>query len=245
MIQFPTDQDINNLYSGFPFESLRMYKNDFSINKINGFEGIYQLATLNEIIAWKIILNNKVRHIAKAYAFMMFYYNLGIPDEPYYISPGPTGESVKYFPNFSHDHFLIKDSFDFYADVYFFKYFSAIDDGIWQLLNAFFSLGIDSCEVTWKNLCCKISSIDNNILNSLIRIYDDERYRKGKQVRNSITHRLPVGSQGTGIRREENAIGFGIHEYISAKEIVDITQHLITFGAEAFAELKKICNKSN
>ena len=180
MIHFPTEEDMRNLYSCFPFESLKIQDSDFAIKQTNGFEGIRQSATLQELIAWKMMLHNKWNDVARAYAMMMFYYNQGIPDEPYYISPGKKGQSVEYFPNFKKKHFFIKDSFDFYADVYFFKFFSAIDDGTWQILNVYFSLGLYAREVRWLEFCSRLENIDSNILNSLKKIYNDNRYIKGK-----------------------------------------------------------------
>ncbi len=243
MIKFPTEEDMRILYSCFPLESFKIRDSDFVIKKTNGIEGFLQFATIQELTAWKVALHNKWNDVAKAYTIMMFYYNQGIPDDPYFISPGRNGQSVKYFPNFSHEHFVIKDYFDFYADIYFFKSFSAIDDGLWQLLNVYFSLDIDVCEVTWKNVCLKIANIDSKILDSLKKIYDDGRYRESKEIRNSITHRLPVGSQGTGICREENAIIGKIHDYVIAKKTVKVAKNLLDFCIEAFKESKKLCNQ--
>ncbi len=246
MIKFPTEEDMRSLYSCFPFESLKIKDSDFAIKQTNCKDykkKFNQIATIQELTAWKVALHNKWNDVAKAYAMMMFYYNQGIPDDPYYISPGRNGKSVEYFPNFNHEHFVIKDYFDFYADIYFFKSFSAIDDGLWQLLNVYFSLGIDVRRVTWENMCSKIASIDSKIQVSLKKIYDDDRYREGKEIRNSITHRLPVGSQGTGICRKDDAISGGIHDYVSAKKTVEFANNLLDFCIKAFKESKKLCNK--
>ena len=242
MIKFPSEEDIRTLYSYFPFENLKIQDSDFAMKHTNSIEGVKQLATIQELSAWKIALHNKWNDIAYAYVMMMFYYNQGIPDEPYYISPGKKEQSVEYFPNFNQEHYLIKDSFDFYADVYFFKFFSAINDGVWQILNVYFNLGIDVYKVTWKNIRFKIANIDSKILDSLEKIYKDDRYIKGNNLRNSITHRLPVGSQGTGIRRKDNAIIFRVLDYVSARETVEVAKGLLDFGIEAFEKIKKLCN---
>lgn len=245
MIHFPTEEDMRSLYSCFPFESYKIQDSDFAIKQTNGIEGIRQFATHQELIAWKRVLHNKFNDVARAYVMMMFFYNQGIPDEPYYISPGKKGQSVEYFPNFKKEHFVIKDSFDFYTDVYFFKFFSAIEDGILQILNVYFSVGLDACEVSWRVFCSRFVNIDSNILNFLKKIYKDNRYKKGKDFRNSITHRLPTGSQDTGIRREENAVVFRVHEYVKARETVEVAKELLDFGMEAFERIKKLCSESS
>ena len=41
-------------------------------------------------------LNNKVGSVKVSYALCRHYYDKGIPDKPYYISPGKDGQSVQY-----------------------------------------------------------------------------------------------------------------------------------------------------
>ena len=47
---------------------------------------------------------------------LMFYHRKGIPDDPWFISPGKEGQSVQYLPNFEEKHFWYKSQFDYYAD---------------------------------------------------------------------------------------------------------------------------------
>jgi len=244
MIHFPTNEDMRKYYANFPFSGFEIQDSDFAIKQLDGIEGLKQLAISKELSAWKIALKNKWNDVAKAFALMMFYYDKGIPDEPYYISPGRKGLSVEYFPHFDDEHFSIKDGFDFYADIYFFKMFSTID-GIWQILNVYFNLGLTVNKVSFSNVCSKLEKIDAQIVTSLKKIFEDERYQKGKDLRDSITHRLPVGSQGTGIRRKGNATIFCISEYTSSKLTVEIAKALLNFSVEVFKQIKNLCNKEN
>jgi hypothetical protein len=244
MIHFPTNEDMKKYYANFPLSGFEIQDSDFAIKQLDGIERLKQLAILRELSAWKIALKNKWNDVAKAFALMMFYYDKGIPDEPYCVSPGRNGQSIEYFPRFDAERFAIKDGFDFYADIYYFKVFSAID-GIWQILNVYFNLGLMVDKVSFNNICSKLEKIDAQTAASLKKIFKDERYQKGKDLRNNITHRLPVGSQGTGIRRKGNVTSFGVFEYTSSKQTVEIAKALLNFCVEAFKKIKNLCNKDN
>ena len=91
MNKFPTEEDMQSLYSCFPIESFKIRDSDFANKQTNCkdlIENFNQVATIQELRAWKCALHNKWNDVAKAYTMMMFYYNQGIPDEPYFISPG-------------------------------------------------------------------------------------------------------------------------------------------------------------
>jgi hypothetical protein len=244
MIHFPTNEDMKKYYANFPFSCFEIQYSDFAVKQLDDIEGLKQIAILRELSAWKIALKNKWNDVAKSFALMMFYYDKGIPDEPYYVSPGRKGQSIEYFPYFDAEHFAIKDGFDFYADIYYFKVFSAID-GIWQILNVYFNLGLMVDKVSFKNVCSKLEKIDAQTAASLKKIFKDERYQKGKDLRNNITHRLPVGSQGTGIRRKGNATIFYVFEYAGSKQTVETAKALLNFSVEAFKKIKNLCNKNN
>lgn len=62
-------------------------------------------------------LNNKVGSVKVSYALCRHYYDKGIPDKPYYISPGKDGQSVQYFPNFKNKHWMRLYWFNHFADM--------------------------------------------------------------------------------------------------------------------------------
>lgn len=72
-------------------------------------------------------LNNKVGSIKVSYALCRHYYDKGIPDNPYYISPGKEGQSVQYFPNFESEHWMRLYWFNHFADAAYMKLFSVWD----------------------------------------------------------------------------------------------------------------------
>lgn len=73
--------------------------------------------------------NNKVGSLRITYALCRHYFDRGIPDDPWYISPGKNGESVQYFPEFKEEHWMRKYWFNYFADAFYLK-MSAVWDSI-------------------------------------------------------------------------------------------------------------------
>ena len=59
--------------------------------------------------------NNKVGDLKITYALCRHYFDKGIPDEPWYISPGKEGQSVQYVPNFEEEHWMRRYWFNHFA----------------------------------------------------------------------------------------------------------------------------------
>lgn len=98
-------------------------------------------------------LNNKVGSVKVSYALCRHYYDKGIPDKPYYISPGKDGQSVQYFPNFKNKHWMRLYWFNHFADAAYMKLFS-VWDSVTEILDTFYGMNID------KNMRFKFRVMD-------------------------------------------------------------------------------------
>jgi len=219
-------------------------ESDFPVDQISGWEGIMQIEKIKELLTWKIALHNKWNDVIKSYVMMMFYYNKGIPDDPYFISPGRNGNTADYFPNFKPEHHARKDAFDFYTDVFFFKVFSAFDC-IWQTLNVYLDCGLKSKKVTFGRVCRKIKNSYPDVELFIRKLFKDTRYRNGIILRDSIVHRLPTGAQGSGISHKGDATLFSISEYMTSDQTVEIAKDLLYFSMEANEKIKGQFVKNN
>ena len=94
-------------------------------------------------------LNNKVGSVKVSYALCKHYYDKGIPDKPYYISPGKDGQSVQYFPNFENEHWMRLYWFNHFADATYMKLFS-----VWDSVTEILDMNID------KNMRFKFRVMD-------------------------------------------------------------------------------------
>lgn len=83
--------------------------------------------------------NNKVGSLAITYALCRHYFNKGIPDDPWYISPGKEGQSIQYFPNFKEEHWMRRYWFNYFSDTFYLK-ISSVWDSMIEILNHFYSL---------------------------------------------------------------------------------------------------------
>lgn len=133
-------------------------------------------------------LNNKVGSVKVSYALCRHYYDKGIPDKPYYISPGKDGQSVQYFPNFDKEHWMRLYWFNHFADATYMKLFS-VWDSVTEILDTFYGMNID------KNMRFKFRVLDelkqrDNVIWTFLKqdVLDSELYKMAEKYRNSFAH---------------------------------------------------------
>lgn len=80
--------------------------------------------------------NNKVGTLKVSYALCRHYFDKGIPDNPWYISPGKAGQSVQYMPEFQAEDWMKRYWFAYFSETVYFKLFS-IWDSIVGLIRIF------------------------------------------------------------------------------------------------------------
>lgn len=83
--------------------------------------------------------NNKVGSLAITYALARHYFDKGIPDDPWYISPGKEGQSIQYFPEFQDEHWMRRYWFNYFSDTFYLK-ISSVWDSIVEILNHYYKL---------------------------------------------------------------------------------------------------------
>ena len=168
---------------------------------------------------------------------MVFYFCKGIPDDEWYISPGKKGQSVEYFPHFEKQHHLTKAWFDYYADVFYYKLFSAWDT-LGHLLNIMYGLEVD--KPSFNRVLKKLKAIRPDLYTELKNLEDSPEFEQARKTRHDITHNLLPGHVGPGVQRvSKNDITFGVGSYTpSAKIKENAIKFLNLFGA-ALDAIKK------
>ena len=127
--------DFENSFELLSQEEWNQYLSEEKIDSIMVDKGVFAKFS-DKIMMYPILmeeideLNNKVGSIKVSYALCRHYYDKGIPDKPYYISPGKDGQSVQYFPNFKNEHWMRLYWFNHFADAAYMKLFS-----VWDTLN--------------------------------------------------------------------------------------------------------------
>lgn len=132
--------------------------------------------------------NNKVGDLKITYALCRHYFDKGIPDEPWYISPGNKGQSVQYTPNFEEEHWMRRYWFNHFAENLYLKFFSVWDD-IVEILNIFF--GIDESIQDYRfraNVMKKLKDINSEIYMYMTNILQEDTYKEANKYRTSFVH---------------------------------------------------------
>lgn len=214
LFEYPSESDWERIARTFPCRKL-----DISLDDFGGeTDSIKKLLDYQELQAWAIHLQNRLIDVFKSYVFLMYYYEKGIPDTEWYISPGKKGQSIQYFPHFEVRHFLIKDQFDFYADIFYYKIFSAWDT-IGHLLKTLFELK-DLSKPTFKSVVNQLEQKKPDLYRDLKLIINNPDFKQANEIRNNVTHNFLPGHQDSGIAKSsKNKITLGVGKYTPSTTI--------------------------
>ena len=223
LFEFPTQENWLKLVSTYPFKNwdippfaLQLDEKSVGVND--------QMQVHLSMPIWEMHLQNRLADVQRSYVFLMYYFELGIPDAEWMISPGKNGTGISYFPHFDHRHYKIKDQFDYFTDIFYYKAFS-VWDTVGQMLNEMYLLRLKVDKVDFKTSIEKLKDAGNGLHSDLLTIWNDEGFKKARGLRHSISHRHPENKQGpTFARRKTNDTdGFtaGGCSYTPSKEIVD------------------------
>lgn len=148
--------------------------------------------------------NNKVGDLRITYALCKHYFDKGIPDEPWYISPGKEGQSVQYMPNFEIEHWMRRYWFNHFSENMYLKFFSVWDDVV-EILNIFY--GIDESIQDYRfrtNVMKKLKEIRSDICTFMSDILKEETYKDANKYRTSFVHGYAPSSVTNGYLLEQN-----------------------------------------
>ena len=158
-----------------------------------------------------------------SYVMLCFYFEKGIPDKEWFISPGRNGESVQYFPHFTQYQFQVKSWFDYYVDTFYYKLFSALDT-IGQILNIRHKLEIK--KPGFAHVLEKLKKKHRDVYYELTRWQDKFAFKEAKKLRNDITHNFLPSSIGGSITKFQDAPALGIGEYVPSaiikQNVIDV-----------------------
>ncbi len=228
MNRFPTDEEFGAIQSKYPTPELELIRQDIAseIKSNFGSENLESLFLSVEIDDWIIHLGNRMIQARDSYHLMMFYFDRGIPDERPWISPGKDGESISYFPDFQESDFSNMARFNFYADTFFSKLYSAFDS-TGHLLKGIHQVNLPPKRVYFTTVVEELNKSGNSIGKELQVLVDNPEFEKLNSIRNDITHNFLPGMHGGSIQRSFSGkalkeITFGVGKYVKAIEIVSI-----------------------
>ncbi|TKV48327.1 hypothetical protein C1I58_06310 [Bacillus sp. PIC28] len=174
---------------------------------------------------WENLLRNRLLSINNNYAYAMFYFGKGIPDDEWYISPGLKGQSVQFFPHFKEEHYSNLYNFIYFVDTLFLKIFTVYET-IGHLLYKLYQIEVDTDDwkdqISFHNAIYKLRDTNYALFKDLMKIKKSDEFKKGIRMRNDIAHNHPPYEISSGVTIRENGASFGIGEYTTSKEIKKI-----------------------
>jgi hypothetical protein len=195
--EFPTADEWRKLQETYPFDKLELSQDYFryTLNPHGSIESFY---AGSEIQTWTLHLQNRLIQTRWSYIFLMFHFTKGIPDDEWFISPGKNGESIQYYPHFEEKDHFTKAQFDYYADVFYYKLFSAWDT-LGQILNVLYELEI--AKPTFNEAVKKLKPLKPALHAKLKSILNSDDFLKMRALRHDITHNHLPGHIGSSVRK--------------------------------------------
>jgi hypothetical protein len=209
----PSLEDIERIYSQLK-EPINIDTGTFRIKS----DDMRDFFVNFDLDSWSDILSNRLNEVCLSYAFATFYFEMGIPDEPFYEK---TNKGFSYLPLFRDEHDTIKFMFDYYVDIFFHKVYSALDI-LSHILFKVYKLSLEKREkIDFKTAVRKIPNSD------LRQFLDDalqsEAYKNSSDIRNDFTHNYPHTTIKSGVKYEEHKISLGVsnNDYTPAAKTHD------------------------
>lgn len=122
---------------------------------------------------WESLLKNRLISITSNFAYAMFYYEKGIPDKEWFISPGFEGQSVQYFPHLTNEHHSNLYNFSYFVDTFFLNLFTVFET-IGHLLFKLYDIEVDKDDwkdqISFHNAVTKLKRINYQLHKDLLKI---------------------------------------------------------------------------
>jgi len=238
LFEYPSKEQWNSLAATFPVQRLQVRLGDFQIDYDPATAGPRELFVNIETTNWEMHLQSRISDVWKSYVMLLFYYEMGIPDEEWSIAGEDGG--IKYFPHFEKRHYDIKHQFDFYTDVFYYKIFSAWDT-VGQLLFLIYDLKRASNEKAGFASAVRELKDDHAALReSLASITNHPEFAKSRKFRNDITHNFLPNSLGSTVRMpKENMMTGGGANYTPSTEFKENVVNVLELFAETLESIKR------
>jgi hypothetical protein len=173
-------------------------------------------------------VQQRLADVGRSYILMMFYYEKGIPDNPWWAERESGG--VIFYPQFEDRHFRIKEWFDFYSDTLYYKLFSAWDV-IGHVINVKYALGLKQKEVYFRSAVTALGkdTQEQTLYKGLVTITGSPHFERANGLRHDITHNYLPNVPSVAVHDDEKkSWHFGRKTtYVRSDEIVENVGHIL------------------
>lgn len=217
--------------------------------------------------------NNKVGTLNVSYALCRHYFDKGIPDDPWYISPGKDGQSIQYMPEFQPKHWLIRYWFSYFSEAVYFKLFS-IWDSVIGFINEYYQMDHTEDLRFKSNVLKSLKAQRKDIAEFMANILQEKIYQDANMYRTRIIHGSTPSDVSSGIsikrnteteiydRNEDGSLKFAdngmpvmkkvkgvievsssVGEYTGSKEIMDNIEQFAEFTGDRINHIMNMISK--
>lgn len=238
--KYPTPEEWDVLYRKKE-KSLDKIKFEVKKGRFNVFD---LFSGDNGIVLNSVLLefNNRSFDLANNYVMLMSYFNAGIPDDEWYISPGRDGSSIQYFPHFEEEHHIYHYWFGFYMESYYTR-FSGMIDAVYHLINIKYNFEIEPGLGFIGKILKKLEVADKDLHDYLKSVPQNPIYEKTNEFRNDLTHNFRPNQVDSGFERRINSdgneeISMTTGNYTKSSEFVRNIEESIDLLAEITEEIR-------
>ncbi len=150
--------------------------------------------------------NEKVGTLIVSYILCRHYYDKGIPDDPWYESPGKDGQSIEYMPNFTSQDLLVRYWFSYFYEYVYFKIFS-IWDSIYVFINDYYQMGHEQKSGFNRKVTESLKEHRSDICDLFTNISKEYLYKEANKYRNRIIHGTSLNGVTSGFQMKKNYKG--------------------------------------
>ena len=230
-VEFPTKADWKRIGSSAPFQGLSSLLAQLERSDFGKHEESQDFFTVVELKRYLHEVRQRLGDAIRSYVLMMYYYEKGIPDNRWYVSPSRDGHTIQYYPDFTTErHFHIKGWFDFYSNTFYYKLFSAWDL-IGHMINVAYGLGVKKADLS--RVVEALSKKNEPLYKRMKELQGFPAFHRAKTIRNDITHNYLPNVAAFRVYRSDDSKSVSLDvSYTTSDEVVANAQEALLLFAK-------------
>lgn len=234
---FPAKDDMLPLLNESPLSNYQLEPESFSKEDISLIELFDFQIELNELVHF---LNNRVFQVNLIYAYVLYYYNRGIPDEEWQVIDKKG--KIQFFPHLNNEHWTNKIHFEHHIDSLFQRVFTTQDLIAHVLYKRFGLVNKGRGKISFNNAITNLKEQekDEELSNKLRVIKVSEKFRIASKIRNDIVHNKPPYRVHTVSETRNGVTAKGTH-YMTSKQVIKNIQGLLECVKEILETVRIHC----
>lgn len=220
--KYPNKEEFIKFHNKCPRLEIFGFKHNHPLALIvNDRMPMNEASRLSNLYWWDNCLINRLQKVCHTYVFTLTHYSRGFSDD---YSKGTHNQAI--------NHIM----FEYYAEVFYYYFFSARDI-IAQILCSYFSIGLKENIISLNQTF--INSITDQSIKSIILKFEEET-KDSKEFRNGFTHRFTpnIPDHRSVISEDNRALNFGGGNFLQPEKIIDNINKSLNSLSDLMTQLK-------